>query len=483
MDKVPVQVQSRLKTVLAHLSATKQTETCPDAIGPHSCAGIPGDIEDLGKRRHSADALDEDEKKLFDSARFTETQKPLLEASTLPGEVYSSHKWFSREMEKVFMPAWMIVGREDEVAESGSYLAVDTEWGGPVVVCRGTDNKLYAFANVCRHRGAKVVPDGKGKASKIGLICPYHAWTYGFDGKLKFAPGIEETKEFDEDSVSLDPVQLDTFCGFIFVCHTGGAKPVAESLGDLPEKLPAWFGTEGKLKDMVCVQRKEYDVACNWKFLMENTCETYHTAVVHKGSLGPMKAWPMEPHRGQWDAVRVPTKRTVVPLPTDFVGEEFPLPAFTDQTAFVNVFPSLQFNVTHDCMWFMHLIPTGPMTTHIKMGFVFPPETAKLDYFPQKLEQYLKRWHIAVQEDNAISLNQQRGVRSTFRRPGRFTKLEFGTHNFDNWLLSKMLDGQESSYDPGQRTHFKSDEVYSNDSEQMTMLAAESEKIQKTAAL
>jgi phenylpropionate dioxygenase-like ring-hydroxylating dioxygenase large terminal subunit len=327
------------------------------------------------------------------------------------------------------------------------------------------------------------VPDGKGKASKIGLVCPYHAWTYDFNGKLKFAPGTDETKDFDEDSISLHPVRLDTFCGFVFICHSSAAKPLAEAFGDLPEKLPQWFGPEGFCQVGVNHGRQVYDVPCNWKFLMENTCETYHTSVVHKGSLGPMKSCPIEPHHGDWDAVRVPSHwRSVVPLPDDFDGQDFPLPAFAETSAFVNVFPSLQFNVTWDCMWWMHLVPTGEMSTRITMGFVFPPETIKLDYFPDRYEVYRRRWHLAVQEDNAISLNQQRGIRSIFRKQGRFAKLEFGTHNFNNWLLAQMLDGQVGRWDPGQRSYFNLEQVFSNDSAQMVMLAEEAEKIQQQHA-
>ena len=99
------------------------------------------------------------------------------------------------------------------------------------------------------------------------------------------------------------------------------------------------------------------------------------------------------------------------------------------------------------------------------MGFCFPRPTVTLPSFPTKLEAYLKRWHMAVSEDNAISLNQQRGVRSAFRVPGRFTQLEFGTHNFNNWLLSKMLDHHkgQSVWDPGKRVYTGEGEMYSND--------------------
>jgi len=206
---------------------------------------------------------------------------------------------------------------------------------------------------------------------------------------------------------------------------------------------------------------------------MENTCETYHTSVVHKDSLGPMKATPMEPHVGDWDAVQVPSERTIVPLPTDFAGEKEPLPAFTNKTAFVNLFPSLQVNVTWDAMWWMYTVPVNPSQCKITMGFCFPKQTTLMPRFEERLPFYLKRWHMAVSEDNAISLNQQRGVRSAFRVPGRFTQLEFGTHNFNNWLLSKVLIGQTSKWDPGKRVYLGEGEMYSNDDERLLGIVRE----------
>merc|ERR1711998_791302 len=103
----------------------------------------------------------------------------------------------------------------------------------------------------------------------------------------------------------------------------------------------------------------------------------------------------------------------------------------------------------------MKLTPLGVARTQISMGFCFPAPTVKLPGFPPVLECYLKRWHLVVSEDNTISMNQQRGVRSIRRKPGRFGPLEFGTHNCDNGLLSKVCifsDAQgHSMWDPGQR--------------------------------
>lgn len=466
-EAVPLQTRRRLKAILSHMEASglQSGHPCPEA---QSCAGSPGaDIEDLAgptrqDRRHSGHFFDDDEKHLFDPKRFEATQRPLLNAFTLPAECYNSQKWFARECERVFLPSWSLIGRLEEIPQAGNYLTLDTEWGGPVAVCRGTDGRVHGFANVCKHRGAKVLQGDSGQGRKVGFVCPYHAWTYDFDGKLKWAPGMEQAQDFKEDEVRLTPLQAEVFHGFIFICSGRAPKPLAETLGDLPEKLAPWFGPDGKAESMVTVARREYTVDCNWKFLMENTCETYHTAVVHKGSLGPMKARPMEPHVGDWDSVAVPTTRSVVPLPSDFKGETFPLPAFTDRTNFVNLFPSTQMNVTWDCLWWMRLFPLSHERTHVQMGFCFPPETVRLERFPAVLERYLERWHIAVCEDNEISLNQQRGLRSVFRTPGRFHPLEFSTHSFNNWLLSKVLDGA-GTWDPGRRVFVGNGEAWSND--------------------
>jgi len=116
-----------LARVLGHLAEKRKT-ACLGAMSHQSCSGGTADIEDIEKSlRTSIDSYDDREGILFESSRFQDTQRPLLEASTLPREVYTSQKWFEREIEQAFMPSWFLVGREDEVVEPGSYIAIDTE--------------------------------------------------------------------------------------------------------------------------------------------------------------------------------------------------------------------------------------------------------------------------------------------------------------------------------------------------------------------
>ena len=486
-DIIATNVRLRIQKVLSHMEENRKISCSSSILKANNCSGNHNtdkilDIEDMvSQKQEYVDESDlmEQDKYLLDPKLYRESQKPLLEASTLPRHCYLSNRWYRHELNKAFLPSWTIIGREDEIPEPGMFLTLDLPWAGPIAVCRANDMKLYAFANSCKHRGAKVLQDKKGKASVLGLVCPYHAWTYDFDGVLKWAPGMNNAKNFNEDDIALAPIHIDTFHGFIFINALPRRKDIKlkslkESLGDISKHLQPWFDpVHGKAKNMKCVKRRTYIIDCNWKFLMENTCETYHTSVVHKNSLGPMKAKPVDPHVGDWDAVRVPSKRSIVPLPTDFKDVANPLPPFTDQTAFVNIFPSCQINATWDCLWFMRLIPLGVNKTEIEMGFCFPNETIATQQFPSVLPEYLKRWHIAVSEDNAISLNQRIGVESIHRVPGRFSQLEFGTHNFNNWLINKVIPKEISGFEwnPGKRVFVgRKDELFSNDDEKMMEL-------------
>ena len=243
------------------------------AMSPQQLAALGGqpigDIEDLGSRPPSSGGL-------FAPATHATTRRPLLMSSTMQGEVYSSQKWLDAEVERVFAPAWTLVGRLDEVPEPGDFLTLETLALGPVAVVRSREagGRLHAFANVCCHRGAKVIRDERGSATSVGFICPYHAWTYDVDGQLLWAPGTEPVEGFDTDSLRMQPLRVETFAGFIFVCSDPHAPSVQERLGDLPQQLPEWFAEDGAAHGMVCAGRAEFEVDCNWKFVMENTCET-----------------------------------------------------------------------------------------------------------------------------------------------------------------------------------------------------------------
>jgi phenylpropionate dioxygenase-like ring-hydroxylating dioxygenase large terminal subunit len=178
----------------------------------------------------------------------------------------------AREEEAIFRSAWHYVGRLGEAGD------VVPGWAGrvPVVLVKDESGEERAFVNVCRHRGSVVVEEpGKRKT----LQCAYHAWTYDLDGSLRAAPRSEQ-EGLDLAELSLVPARLEGWDPFRFVNLDEEAPPLAELLGDIPERV-----AEGGLDvdALAFHHRVDWEVAANWKIACENFLECYHCPVAHPG--------------------------------------------------------------------------------------------------------------------------------------------------------------------------------------------------------
>ena len=143
----------------------------------------------------------------------------------------------------------------------------------PVVVVRGRDGKLRAFVNVCRHRGSEIVSE---RGRRETLQCPYHAWTYELDGRLRAAPRSEREAGFDPRELGLVPAAVDTWGPFVFVHADANAPALQKTLADLPQLIDP--DTASILPQAGGAQRPG-----NWKVAVENYLECYHCAVAHPG--------------------------------------------------------------------------------------------------------------------------------------------------------------------------------------------------------
>jgi phenylpropionate dioxygenase-like ring-hydroxylating dioxygenase large terminal subunit len=200
----------------------------------------------------------------------------LERGQTLPAEWYTDPAVFGRERARIFRRAWQYVGLTEQLASPGDVL---TAWVGdvPVVLTHAEDGQLRGFVNVCRHRGAEVVREECGHRST--LQCPYHAWTYNLDGTLRAAPGSRDESHFDRGVYSLVPVRVETWGPFIF------ANPDAHALAlhDVLAELPALAAASGIRLDALRRRvRRTYDIAANWKVVVDNYLECYHCPVAHK---------------------------------------------------------------------------------------------------------------------------------------------------------------------------------------------------------
>jgi choline monooxygenase len=195
---------------------------------------------------------------------------------TLPWSWYADPAVLRLERERIFRRSWQYVGHLGDVPEPASFFAT-TVGGVPVVVVRDREDEIRAFLNVCRHRGS-LVCEGSGRRET--LQCPYHAWTYGLDGRLITAPRAKREGGIDESALGLVPLRLDTWGPLLFVNPDRDASPLEDFLDGLPERI-AEAGID--LHALRFLQRSESELSCNWKVSAENFLECYHCPTAHPG--------------------------------------------------------------------------------------------------------------------------------------------------------------------------------------------------------
>src|SRR5271170_5342590 len=199
----------------------------------------------------------------------------LERGDTLPARWYVDADVFQAEKERIFHRTWQYVGHTRQVASVGDFFT--TLLGDiPVVVVRDTENAIRAFANVCRHRGSEVVLECAG--NRKTLQCHYHGWTYNLDGTLRTAPRENEQRAFAKETLSLAPFAVETWGPLIFVNPSRAAGPLRDVIGD----LPAIFERAGiDFARMRMLRRDVYEIASNWKIVVENFNECYHCPIAH----------------------------------------------------------------------------------------------------------------------------------------------------------------------------------------------------------
>jgi choline monooxygenase len=209
----------------------------------------------------------------------------ITETRTLPWSWYVDPAVYRLEQERIFRRFWQYVARTDEISEPASF---HTSRAGdlPVLLVRDGEGELRAFLNVCRHRGS-IICRGSGKRQT--LQCPYHAWTYDFDGRLLKAPRSDREGGFDPDELGLVRLQVGTWGPFIFVNPDLDAPSLVEALDDVPDRVAAAGVDVDALRFL---SRAESEYEANWKICAENFLECYHCAVAHPGFSAAMDVSP-----------------------------------------------------------------------------------------------------------------------------------------------------------------------------------------------
>ena len=339
---------------------------------------------------------------------------------SLPAWLYSDPEYFAVEMARLMRPSWQVVCHLGDIAEPGEFHTLDF-LDESVVVVRGDDGEARAFSNVCRHRGAKLV-DGAGRAR--GLVCPYHAWSYGLDGRLAGAPLGETYPALRREATGLAPVEMEIWRGFIFVRLEAGGPSVAEMMAPYDaEVAPHRFES---LKAMGRVTLRPRSV--NWKNVADNYSDALHIRVAHPGLtrlFGASYGVEAGPHVDKmWGLLRdrpseALSERAYQAFLPD--AEHLP-PAQQRQWLYLKLWPNVAFDIYPDQVDFMQFLPVSPTQTLIReIAYALPDDRREM-----RAARYLN-WRINRQvnaEDTALIERVQQGMASPSFQVGPLSREE-----------------------------------------------------------
>ena len=279
--------------------------------------------------------------------------------ATLPYRLYLEDDAFAAERERIFARQWFLVGRDEDVPAPGDWRRIDVV-GEQLLLVRGEDRRLRAFANTCRHRGAELCPADGPEAGHAGraLRCPYHHWTYGLDGRLRATPHLADVPP----DVALHEAGVAGWGGFTFVClQPHDTPPLDEQVGSAVVATASY-----PLAELRRGARLIYEVAANWKVIAENYNECYHCGPVHpelcelvpafrRGGGADLEWDDGIPHRdGAWTFTRTGT------------SDRAPFPGLNDEERVRHkgelVYPNLLLSLSADHVAAFTLLPAPPAT-------------------------------------------------------------------------------------------------------------------------
>jgi Rieske 2Fe-2S family protein len=374
---------------------------------------------------------------ILTAAELASVRREYRGASLLPARTYHDPAIFDWERAEILRRDWVMVAREDEVPEPGTYLLVELD-GDPLIVIRGRDAVLRAFHNVCRHRGTAVAEEPCGKV--VRLQCPYHAWIYDLDGRLIRAKHTEDLDDFSFEAFGLASVRLETWHGFIFLNLDPDAAPLADQLGDFVDH---WNRFD--FSSLRSAKRMEYDVRANWKFIAENYSECYHCPGVHPqlnkltpydlgGDYDPNGAW-----QGGWMELVESAETMALDGGHGSRDGRPPMRGITPEDErriyYYILWPMAFLSIHPDYLLVHRLVPHGSDRTTVICDWLFEADTIATPGFDPS--DAVAFWDLTNSQDWHVCELQQRGTRSSSWVAGRYSNQEASVHAFDQMVADR----------------------------------------------
>jgi len=385
--------------------------------------------------------------RIVDLDKIEATKNSINEANGLPNECYLNDEYFKIEREKVFFNNWIVVGVSSSVPEVGGTKPFNL-MGIPLLILRDKNNKIRVFHNVCSHRGMILV--NEECKLKNTIRCPYHSWSYNFNGELIATPhvggmNIHETEGFIKSKSNLKEVSTYVWMDLIFINVNKNKKDFEESIEPLEKQWSKFISKEDQklIRHARDFGYFNMEVKSNWKLAIENYCESYHLPWVHPEL---NRVSNLKDHYHIEDLAETFSGQGSNKYSQQFDGNKklltFPnWPKDLYQNSeYVSLFPNVMLGIHVDHFYAFWLEPLSNNNTreHFEMYYV-GEESASSDEYKEIRKKNFVFWQEVMNEDIAAIEGMQKGRSSPAYNGGNFSPvMDTPTLMFHKWVATNL---------------------------------------------
>ena len=388
-------------------------------------------------------------------SKLVERQVP---GYSLEQAFYVDPEIYTLDLEKIFLSDWLYICHMSQIPKTGDCFTYDIA-NESIMVVRDGQMQINAFANVCRHRGSRICEAGESNHKRF--ICPYHAWTYSLSGELLSARQMPA--DFDKSDSGLKKLQVETFCGFVFVSFSDNPVSFTELRQKLSRPLEIF-----DLENTKVAHYESHPIEANWKLVLENFYECYHCGPAHKEFAASHSLALEDGRRSEYQqqlekrASQAGIMTKPESLPQSDPRSATQAPYFYDRYALFDgyltgsedgkpVAPLLgnikEFDGGASNVMFSNLTFLLIYADHVVL-YRFTPHSVnstdadlvwlvRSDAEPEDID--IKRmswlWNVTTIADQQIIERNQQGVLSNYYRPGPYAPMEIYTIDFIKWYL------------------------------------------------
>jgi Rieske 2Fe-2S family protein len=367
----------------------------------------------------------------IDAAALDAVLAPFGQSRMLPREAYVDEVVLAWEHDAFFRGGWVCVGRVTDLPEPGDQRA-RAIGGAGLLLTRDRDGVLHVFANACRHRGHELLPcDGAtntGVLNRAVVQCPYHAWSYELDGRLRLAPRFD-AENFDPSAIALLPVRHAEWGGWLFVNVSGDAPPFEEHLGSLRAQVANW-----ECDRLVVAATHRYELAANWKIAVENYNECYHCPLIHPelARVSPPDSGDNHEGPGAWVGGTMELADFASTMSITGESGGVVMRSLTAeqrrQVLYLAVFPNLLLSLHPDYVMTHRMEPVSAGRTKIECQWLFAPEALDEPGFDPSYA--VDFWDLTNRQDWAAVESVHRGLSHPAFVPGVLAEQESDVYRF-----------------------------------------------------